>query len=112
MHVDQLPDAWSRTRGLTVFVRPPTTLSALVHEGNRYTVPSNATVAIELAFLRSRSSRAAPQSRCTFALAAEWRGPAASTRPRSLCVSTYGISGGGRLYPLSPTVTAMLRRPS
>jgi len=106
--VERLPSTWSRTRGLRSFSVEPTTLRTLSHAGARYTVPSNGSVAIDLALLRARLARPAPRAGCTWSFDAEWQGPAASTRPRSLCLRIHGVSAGGGLYPMSPSVTQML----
>jgi hypothetical protein len=106
--VVQLPPSWVRTKTLAPLDDEPTTLSALSHGKGGYTVPSNGTVAIELALLRKPLARRAPRSACAWQLRAEWQGPAASVRPTSLCLRTGGISAGRTLYPLSRTVIQML----
>lgn len=96
---------WDRISGLTMFSDEPTTLKTLSHAGGRYEIPSNGSVAIELALLRAPLSRPAPQARCRWRLDARWQGPVAASRPRSLCLRAQGVSAGGRLYPLSREVT-------
>jgi hypothetical protein len=104
----QLPTSWTATQGLTPFSTEPTTLKSLTHRGNPQIVPSNASVAVELALLRTKIARHLRASRCFWPLRATWQGPAAVARPRSLCLRTGGLSVGNRLYPLSRTVVAML----
>jgi len=106
--VEQLPPSWERTRTLVPFALAPTTLRALSHGGRSYTVPSNGTVAIELALTRPRLARPTQRSACAWQLRAQWQGPTASTRPTSLCLRTRGVSTGRLLYPLSPAVVQML----
>lgn len=107
--VSSLPKTWSRTRRLTPFASAQTTLRRLTWKGKRYTVPSYASVAIELALSRTQAARRAPSSPCGWRLHARWRGPAASMRPASLRLRRDGVSAGGRLYPLPRAVAAMLR---
>jgi hypothetical protein len=104
----QLPASWSGTGSLTSFAAEPTTLKGLSHHGAPYTVPSNASVAVELALLRSRLARPAPASPCRWRLHAAWQGPAAAGRPRALCLRARGISARGQLYPLPSRVARML----
>jgi hypothetical protein len=106
--VEQLPPSWALTRTLAPFAREPTTLRALSHGAGSYTVPSNGTVGIELALSRPSLSRRAPRAACAWRLHAQWQGPAALDRPRSLCLRTRGISSGRVLYPLSRAVVQML----
>jgi hypothetical protein len=106
--VQQLPATWSRTRVLSPFDTEPTTLKSLSHGGTSYTVPSNGSVAIELALLRTNLARRAPHSGCFWRLSAAWEGPAAAARPRSLCLRGNGLWARGRLYPISPAIMAML----
>lgn len=103
------PKTWERTRSLTRFVSEQTRLRSLTHQGTRYPVPSNYSVAIELALLRTRAARPVSALSCTWRLRARWRGPAAATRPTSLCLRGNGVSTGVRLYPMSRGVAAMLR---
>jgi hypothetical protein len=107
--VGRLPATWDRTRGLAPFALDPTTLRTLSHNGQPYTVPSNGTVAIELALSRTRLARAAPRAPCGWELQATWQGPDASVRPTTLCVRKRGISTDRRLYPLTPLVARWLR---
>lgn len=107
--IARLPETWMRTQSLTQFVSEQTKLVRLVHKGADYTVPSNGSVAIELALLRTRAARRAPASPCPWRLNADWEGPAAATQPRSLCLRANGISAGRRLYPMSRAVVGMLR---
>jgi hypothetical protein len=107
--IARLPETWARTRTLTSFTAEQTRLVSLVHEGAPYTVPSNESVALELALLRPRAARRAPSSPCPWRLDARWQGPAAATQPTSLCLRANGVSTGGRLYPMSRTVAGMLR---
>jgi hypothetical protein len=105
-----VPTLTARTRALAPFTLAPTTLRTLSHAGRRYTVPSNGTVAIELALLRTKLARHLPGARgCRWRLQARWQGPAASLRPTSLCLRIRGISAGRLLYPLTPGVLQMLR---
>jgi hypothetical protein len=104
----QLPASWSGTANLTLFSVEPTTLISLSHHGARYTLPSNASVAVELTLLRTRLARPAPTSPCRWRLLAAWQGPAAAARPRSLCLRAKGLSAGGWLFPLSRQVVWML----
>lgn len=106
--VQQLPATWSRTRLLTFFRGEPTTLQSLSHRGASYRVPSNGSVAIELALLRTSLARRAPNSPCAWRLTASWQGAASAARPRSVCLRANGLSARGRLYPLSRAVAAML----
>jgi hypothetical protein len=107
--VAHLPDTWTRTRRLTSFAAEQTRLRSLTWKGAHYTVPSNQSVAIELALLRTHATRRAPASPCPWRLHARWQGPAAATRPISLCLRRNGVSTGGRLYPIPRGVAAMLR---
>jgi hypothetical protein len=111
MSVERLPEAWSATSALTSFAVRPTRLACLTHGRMTYTVPSNVTVAVELAFLRTADVRPAPHARCAWKLRATWRGPAASARPKTLCLRLTGVSAAGQLYPLSRAVARMLRTP-
>jgi len=104
----RLPKSWGRTKALTPFVSGQTGLRRLEHQGMRYRVPSNDSVAIELALLQTRATRRAPSSRCWWRLRARWQGPAAASRPTSLCLRVNGVSTGGRLYPMPRDVAAML----
>jgi hypothetical protein len=106
--VQQLPTTWSRTGVLTSFTAEPTTLKSLSHGGTSYTVPSNGSVAIELALRRTSLARRAPHSGCFWSLTARWQGPASAARPRSLCLRASGLSARGRLYPISPAIMTML----
>ena len=105
---EQLPASWSATGSLTTFTAEPTTLKSLSHRGAYYTLPSNASVAVELALLRGRLARPAPASPCHWRLHAGWQGPAAAVRPRSLCLRAKGLAAGGRLYPLPRGVVRWL----
>jgi hypothetical protein len=107
--VAQLPEGWSATSALTSFSAEPTTLVALRHNRARYTVPSNFTIAVELALLRTDNVRPAPHARCAWLVRAQWRGPEAAVRPASLCVRVNGVSARGRLYPMPRAVAKMLR---
>src|SRR6266576_311560 len=89
--VQQLPATWSRTRVLPSFTAEPTTLKSLSHGGTSYTGPSNASIAIELALLRTSLARPAPHTRCRWGLTASWQGPASTARPRTLCLRTNGL---------------------
>jgi hypothetical protein len=104
----RLPATWPRTRVLTSFRQEPTILASLSHDGVSYTLPSNSSVVIELALLRTRLARPAPRSACPWSLDARWQGPASATRPTSLCLRANGVSAGGRLYPLTPAAADML----
>jgi hypothetical protein len=106
--VQQLPATWSRTGVLTSFTAEPTTLKSLSHGVASYTVPSNGSVAIELALRRTSLARRVPPSGCLWRLTATWQGPASATRPRSLCLRAKGLSARGRLYPISPAIMTML----
>ena len=106
--IGRLPAAWSRTQTLTSFTSEPTTLASLSHRGVRYTVPSNGSVAVELALLRTRTARRAPRTPCAWRVDAEWQGPAAASRSTPLCLRANGVSSGARLYPMSRAVAAML----
>ena len=106
--VARLPSTWTRTRGLTTFVSEQTTLRSLGWQDMHYTVPSNYSVAIELALLRTHGTRPAPTVPCRWRLHAQWQGPAAASRPSSLCLRRNGVSAGGRLYPMPRGVAAML----
>ena len=106
--VQQLPATWSRTGVLTSFTAEPTTLKSLSHGVTSYTVPSNGSVAIELALRRTSLARRVPPSGCLWRLTATWQGPASATRPRSLCVRAKGIWARGRLYPISPAIMTIL----
>ena len=106
--VQQLPATWSRTGVLTSFSAEPTTLKSLSHGVSSYTVPSNGSVAIELALRRTSLARRVPPSGCLWRLTATWQGPASATRPRSLCLRAKGLSARGRLYPISPAIMTML----
>ncbi len=107
--VAPLSAPWPGIGDLTLFSSEPTTLQTLSHADARYTIPSNASVAIELALLRSPLARPASHARCAWRLDAKWQGPAAAARPRSLCLRAKGISASGRLYPLSRYITQWLR---
>jgi hypothetical protein len=107
--IAHLPETWWRTRTLTLFAAEQTRLVGLMHEQAPYTVPSNESVAIELALLRTRAALSAQRSPCPWRLDARWRGPTAATQPTSLCLRANGVSTGGRLYPMSRAVAAMLR---
>lgn len=107
--IARLPKTWERTRNLTWFASEQTRLRSLTWKGSHYTVPSNYSVAVELALLRTHGARPAPASPCRWRLHARWQGPAAATRPSSLCLRGNGVSTGKRLYPLSRSVAAMLR---
>lgn len=107
--VTRLPNTWTRTRRLTSFASEQTRLRSLTWKGVHYTVPSNQSVAIELALLRTHAARPAPASPCRWRLHARWQGPAVATRPTSLCLRRNGVSTGGRLYPMPRGVAAMLR---
>lgn len=107
--VAHLPDTWTRTRRLTSFASEQTRLRSLRSKGVHYTVPSNQSVAIELALSRTRTARRATASPCRWRLHARWQGPGAATRPTSLCLRRNGVSTGGRLYPMPRGVAAMLR---
>jgi hypothetical protein len=106
--IARLPDTWPRTSRLTSFASEQTGLQSLRHQGARYTVPSNDSVAIELALLRTHASRRAPASACGWRLQARWRGPVAAGRPASLCLRRNGVSARGRLYPMPRGVVTML----
>jgi hypothetical protein len=106
--VPRVPATWSHTVVLTSFSLEPTTLAGLSHQGAPYTVPSNGTVAIELALLRTRLAVRAPRSPCLWRLNAQWQDAASAARPTSLCLRARGVSTGGRLYPLSRAVAAIL----
>jgi len=106
--VGELPQTWTRTRVLTPFAVQPTTLRALSHARSPYTVPSNGSVALELALLRTHRARPASRRACSWRLDAQWQGPEAAARPKSLCLQARGVSAGGLLFPLSPNVTQML----
>jgi hypothetical protein len=106
--VARLPETWPRTRRLTSFASEQTGLRSLRHEGARYTVRSNDSVAIELALSRTHAARRVPASACAWWLHARWKGPQAATRPTSLCLRSNGVSAGGRLYPIPRGVVAML----
>jgi hypothetical protein len=106
--VQQLPVTWSRTGVLTSFTAEPTTLKSLSHGVASYTVPSNGSVAIELALRRTSLARRVPPSGCLWRLTARWQGPASATRPRSLCLRAKSLSARGRLYPISPAIMTML----
>ena len=106
--IAHLPETWSRTKTLTSFASVQTRLRGLTHLEARYTVPSNDSVAIELALSRTHAARPAPRSPCRWPLRARWQGPAAATRPTSLCLRSDGVSTGGQLYPMPRGVTAML----
>jgi hypothetical protein len=105
----QLPASWTATQGLAPFSNDPTILTGLIHGSRWLVVPSNPSIAVELALLRTQLARPIPTSPCRWGLRATWEGPAAASRPRSLCLRTAGLSVGNRLYPLSGTVTTMLR---
>jgi hypothetical protein len=104
-----LPKTWERTRSLTWFASEQTRLRSLTHQGARYPLPSNDSVAIELALLRAQAARPASRSSCAWRLRARWQGPAAANLPTSLCLRRNGVSTGGRLYPMSRGLTRMLR---
>jgi hypothetical protein len=106
--VQQLPATWSRTGVLTSFTAEPTTLKSLSHGVASYTVPSNGSVAIELALRRTSLARRIPPSGCLWRLTATWQGPASATQPRSLCLRARGLSARGRFYPISPAIMTML----
>ncbi|MFL5960309.1 MAG: hypothetical protein ACJ75G_08615 [Gaiellaceae bacterium] len=106
--VARLPDTWTRTSRLTAFASEQPRLRSLRWEDMHYTVPSNTSVAVELALARTHAARAAPASPCGWRLHARWQGPAAATRPTSLCLRRKGLSAGGRLYPMPRGVAAML----
>jgi hypothetical protein len=110
--VSQLPETWSATSVLTSFSVSPTTLARLTHPGTKYSIPSNVTVALELSLARTTEARRAPNAPCRWKLRAKWRGPAASVRPKSLCLRVNGVSARGRLYPMSRSVAKMLRTSS
>ena len=106
--LQQLPATWSRTGVLTSFTAEPTTLKSLSHGVTSYTVPSNGSVAIELALRRTSLARRVPPSGCLWRLTATWQGPASATQPRSLCLRAKGLSARGRLYPISPAIMTIL----
>jgi hypothetical protein len=106
--IQQLPATWSQTGVLTSFTAEPTTLKSLSHGVASYTVPSNGSVAIELALRRTSLARRVPPSGCLWRLTATWQGPASATRPRTLCLRAKGLSARGRLYPISPAIMTML----
>lgn len=106
--IARLPRTWARTRILTWFASKQTRLRSLTWKGARYPVPSNDSVAIELALLRTHSAHPAPASSCRWLLRARWQGPAAASRPTSLCLRSSGVSTGGRLYPMPRGVVATL----
>jgi hypothetical protein len=106
--VARLPETWSRTERLRAFHSEQTRLRSLTWRGAHYTVPSNDSVAVELALLRRHAARPAPTTPCRWRLHARWRGPAAANRPTSLCLRGSGVSTGGRLYPMPRGVAAML----
>jgi hypothetical protein len=107
--IARLPKTWEHTRSLTWFASEQTRLRSLMHQGARYTVPSNYSVAVELALLRAQAARPAPRSACQWPLETRWQGPSAASMPTSLCLRGNGVSTGGRLYPMSRGVAAMLR---
>jgi hypothetical protein len=106
--LQQLPATWSRTGVLTSFTAEPTTLKSLSHGVASYTVPSNGSVAIELALRRTSLARRVAPPGCLWRLTATWQGPASAIRPRSLCLRAKGLWARGRLYPISPGIMTML----
>jgi hypothetical protein len=107
VEVGQLPASWSQTDALTAFSSEPTTIRALTHAGRPYTVPSNSSVAVELALLQ-RPAGPAPRTACAWRLRATWRGPAAAEKPRKLCLRANGLAAGGRLYAMASGAVASL----
>jgi hypothetical protein len=106
--IARLPKTWAQTRSLTWFTSEQTRLRRLTHQGARYNVPSNDSVAIELALLRTQAAQDAPPSPCRWRLRAQWQGPGAASGPTSLCLRSNGVSTGGRLYPMPRGVATML----
>jgi hypothetical protein len=106
--IARLPKSWGRTGALTRFATEQTRLRSLTWKGSHYTVPSNYSVAIELALLRTRAARDAPALRCRWRLRARWQGPGAAGQPTSLCLRSDGVSTAGRLYPLPRRVATVL----
>ena len=88
-------------RSLRVFTHEPTTLSRVVIGKRRQHSLGNHTIAIELAFDRSRSARPAKRPHLCVPVRAGWRGPQAGRRPQRFCVGEAGIWHAGRLYPAS-----------
>jgi Penicillin-insensitive murein endopeptidase len=109
VHTGALSARWQATTSLPLFARGPTTLRSLAHGRARYTLPSNAATAIELALLRAPLAKPAPRRACRWHVQARWQGPAAAERPRALCLRAGGVSAGRRLFPLSPFVVRSLR---
>jgi hypothetical protein len=106
--IARLPRTWERIRSLTRFVSEQTRLRRLTHQGARYTVPSNYSVAIELALLRTQAVRRSPTSTCRWRMRARWQGPGAASEPTSLCLRGDGVSTRGRLYPIPHAVATVL----
>jgi hypothetical protein len=110
--VAHLPRTWGQTRALTWFAAEQTRLRSLTWRGSHYTVPSNYSVAIELALLRTQAARHAPASPCRWRLRAQWQGPGAAREPKSLCLRDHGVSTSGHLYPMPRGVATMLHEVS
>lgn len=106
--IARLPKTWGQTRGLTWFAAEQTRLRSLTWKGSHYTVPSNYSVAIELALLRTDAVHPAPASPCRWRIRAQWQGPGKAREPTSLCLRGNGVSTNGRLYPMPRSVAAML----
>ena len=106
--IARLPKTWGQARGLTWFAAEQTRLRSLTWKGSHYPVPSNYSVAIELALLRTRAALPAPALPCGWRMHAQWQGPGAASRPTSLCLRGNGVSTGGRLYPIPRGVAKML----
>ena len=109
LRIARLPTTWGRTQTLTWFAAEQTRLRSLTWKGSHYTVPSNYSVAIELALLRTKAVHRDSASPCRWRLRARWQGPGAAGRPSSLCLRGNGVSTGGRLYPIPRAVATMLR---
>jgi hypothetical protein len=91
-----------RARTLAPFRGAPSTVALAESQSVPRVVANQLRVAFELAFDRSRlARRAGPTTTCR-RFAVRWRGPQASLRPRSFCLSPEGVRAGRLLYPLGP----------
>ena len=105
-------------RTLARLLRPAASLSRfrvaptvvrLFHGRRNLDRMANVAVGVELALGRSLRARPAARPRSCVALRARWHGPAARSRPRSLCLARAGVWARGRLYPLGPGVWSFAR---